>query len=115
MAKVLLECREETDTDSFLSGLQEESWNSITREGTVRRETGFKRGGKIHNLGIKGRIHIFCACEPSLLSHLNGMPLPSILAAVPVVFSKPNTEQRHFTVADVQTQSSDTGLRIAGT
>lgn len=44
MAKVLLECREETDTDSFLSGLQEESWNNITGEGTVRRETGFSAG-----------------------------------------------------------------------
>lgn len=40
MAKVLLECREGTDTDSFLSGLQEGSW-SITGEGAVRRETGF--------------------------------------------------------------------------
>lgn len=41
MAKVLLECREETDTDSFLSGLQEESCNNTTGEGTVTRETGF--------------------------------------------------------------------------
>lgn len=44
-------------------------------------------------------MHIFCACEPPLPSQL---PLPSFLAAAPVVFTKPNTEQSYFTVGDRQ-------------
>lgn len=76
-----------------------------------RRRRSQKRD-RVHNLGIKGRIHTFCACEPPLPSQL---PLPSILAAVPAVFCKPNSEQSHFRAADVRIQSSNTGFRMAAT
>lgn len=39
--KVLLECIEGIETEIFLSGLQEGSWNNMTTKGRVRTEAGF--------------------------------------------------------------------------
>lgn len=68
-AKVLLECIEGTETDIFLSGLQEDSWNKITKEHRVRMEAGFtaEKGRESSRFADKRQNkHLLCLLLPYL-------------------------------------------------